>query len=93
MQEHASPFKYLGDALYLRNQLVRALEQAEEEVDPELRRALLTFRCCGRRDFQVSSAIAEMNDFLREAVQSYHNISEKDLRLVLLQRATAFFPS
>ena len=25
MREHASPFKYLGDALYLRNQLVRML--------------------------------------------------------------------
>jgi Pyridine nucleotide-disulphide oxidoreductase len=43
MREHASPFKYLGDALYLRNQLVRMLEGAEAESDPESRKRLLTF--------------------------------------------------
>jgi NADH dehydrogenase len=35
MREHASPFKYLGDALYLRNQLVRILEEAEAEAIPK----------------------------------------------------------
>jgi hypothetical protein len=30
-----------GDALYLRNQLVRMLEEAEAESDPEIRRGLL----------------------------------------------------
>jgi len=47
MHEHANPFKYLGDALYLRNQLVRALEEAETETDPDLRRRLLTFVVAG----------------------------------------------
>ena len=36
--------------------------------------------------FSGVECIAEMNDFLREAVQSYHQISERDLRLILLQR-------
>src|ERR1700741_662802 len=40
MREHAHPFKYLGDALYLRNQLVRMLEEAESETDPEERRRM-----------------------------------------------------
>ena len=35
MREHATPFKYLSDALYLRNQLVRVLEEAETEPDPD----------------------------------------------------------
>jgi NADH dehydrogenase len=91
MQEHASPFKYLGDALYLRNQLVKALEQAEEETNPEIRRALLTFVVAGG-GFSGVECIAEMNDFLREAVGSYHNINEKDLRLVLLQRGDRILP-
>ncbi len=47
MREHASPFKYLGDALYLRNQLVRMLEEAEAESDPECRKSLLTFVVAG----------------------------------------------
>jgi len=84
MREHAFPFKYLSDALSLRNQLVLALEEAELENDPELRRALLTFVVAGG-GFSGVECVAEMNDFLREAVHSYHQISEKDLRLILVQ--------
>ncbi|MDB4793548.1 FAD-dependent oxidoreductase [Methylacidiphilales bacterium] len=84
MREHAFPFKYLGDALSLRNQLVLALEEAELESDPELRRALLTFVVAGG-GFSGVECIAEMNDFLREAVHSYHKVREEDLRLILLQ--------
>jgi NADH dehydrogenase len=91
MREHASPFKYLGDALYLRNQLVRALEEAETETDPEVRRRLLTFIVAGG-GFSGVECIAEMNDFLREAVRAYHNISEDDLRLILLQRGERILP-
>ncbi|HXA13665.1 MAG TPA: FAD-dependent oxidoreductase, partial [Opitutaceae bacterium] len=91
MQEHASPFKYLGDALYLRNKLVQALEEAEAEGDPELRRSLLTFVVAGG-GFSGVECIAEMNDFLREAIRSYHQISEKDLRLILLQRGDRILP-
>src|ERR1700746_2941251 len=91
MREHASPFKYLSDALYLRNQLVRVLEEAETEPDPEIRRRLLTFVVAGG-GFSGVECIAEMNDFLRDAVGAYHNISEKDLRLILLQRGTRILP-
>jgi NADH:ubiquinone reductase (H+-translocating) len=91
MHEHASPFKYLGDALYLRNQLVRMLEEAEAESDPDCRRRLLTFVVAGG-GFSGVECIAEMNDFLREAVRAYHNISERDLRLILLQRGDRILP-
>ena len=91
MREHASPFKYLGDALYLRNQLVRMLEEAEAESDPESRKRLLTFVVAGG-GFSGVECIAEMNDFLREAVSAYHNIAERDLRLILLQRGERILP-
>jgi len=91
MREHAHPFKYLGDALYLRNQLVHALEEAEVETDPDMRRRLLTFVVAGG-GFSGVECIAEMNDFLRDAVRVYHNISEKDLRLILLQRGERILP-
>jgi NADH dehydrogenase len=91
MHEHASPFKYLGDALYLRNKLISALEEANVESDPELRRALLTFVVAGG-GFSGVECIAEMNDFLRTAVRSYHQIREKDLRVVLLQRGERILP-
>src|ERR1700730_2144518 len=91
MREHAHPFKYLGDALYLRNQLVHVLEEAETETDPDTRRCLLTFVVAGG-GFSGVECIAEMNDFLSEAVHAYHNISEKDLRLILLQRGDRILP-
>jgi NADH dehydrogenase len=91
MREHAHPFKYLGDALYLRNQLVHALEEAETESEPAMRRRLLTFVVAGG-GFSGVECIAEMNDFLREAVHAYHNISERDLRLILLQRGERILP-
>jgi NADH:ubiquinone reductase (H+-translocating) len=91
MREHAHPFKYLGDALYLRNQLVHSLEEAETESDPEMRQRLLTFVVAGG-GFSGVECIAEMNDFLREAVHAYHNISENDVRLILLQRAKRILP-
>lgn len=91
MREHATPFKYLGDALFLRNQLVQSLEEAEIETDPDLRRALLTFVVAGG-GFSGVECIAEMNDFLREAVRAYHNISERDLRIILLQRGERILP-
>src|SRR5580700_11172387 len=76
MWEHASPFKYLSDALYLRNQLVRSLEEADTADDPELRRSLLTFVVAGG-GFSGVECIAEMNDFLRVAVRAYPTITEK----------------
>ena len=39
MQEHAIPFKYLGDALRLRNEAVRAMEEGNIETDPEEKRS------------------------------------------------------
>jgi NADH dehydrogenase len=43
LPEHAMPFKNLGDALALRNHVIRALEEASiERHDPELRQELLT---------------------------------------------------
>jgi NADH:ubiquinone reductase (H+-translocating) len=91
VREHASPFKYLGDALYLRNQLVRMLEEAEAESDRESRKRLLTFVVAGG-GFSGVECIAEMNDFLREAVRAYQNIAERDLRLILLQRGERILP-
>jgi NADH dehydrogenase len=91
MRDHAHPFKYLGDALYLRNQLVHVLEAAELETDPAVRRKLLTFVVAGG-GFSGVECIAEMNDFLRDAIRAYHTIRESDLRLILLQRGERILP-
>src|SRR5215510_14015488 len=47
LAEHALPFKYLGDALALRNHAIHVLEEADIERDPEMRQSLLTFVVAG----------------------------------------------
>lgn len=91
MREHAIPFKYLGDALRLRNDAVRALEEGNIETDPAEKKKLLTF-VIGGGGFSGVECIAELNDFLTSAVKAYSNISKQDIRCVLLQSADRILP-
>jgi NADH dehydrogenase len=91
LQEHALPFKYLGDALVLRNHIIHALEEADIEPDPNLRRALLTFVVAGG-GFSGVEAVAELNDFVREVARSFRNINPGDIRVVLLHAGPLILP-
>ena len=91
LAEHAVPFKYLGDALRLRNHLVHALEEAAIVGDAEERRRLLTFVVAGG-GFSGVECIAEMHDFLRHAVRAYSSLRAEELSLVLLQSGEAILP-
>jgi len=91
MREHAIPFKYLGDALRLRNQAVGVLEEAAIETDPEERRRLLTF-VVGGGGFSGVECIAELNDFLTSAVKAYPGIEREEIHCVLLQSADRILP-
>ena len=91
LQEHALPFKYLGDALVLRNHIIHALEEADIETDPELRSALLTFVVAGQ-GFSGVEAVAELNDFVREAARHFPNIDPKVIRVILLSSRDYILP-
>ena len=52
---------------------------------------LLTF-VIGGGGFSGVECIAELNDFMRNAVKSYPNIDESDVRCVLLQSADRILP-
>lgn len=91
MREHAIPFKYLGDALRLRNEAVGVLEEASVETDPEERRKLLTF-VVGGGGFSGVECIAELNDFLHAALKAYPNIRKDEVRCILLQSAGRILP-
>lgn len=91
LQEHALPFKYLGDALVLRNHLIHALEEADIETDPETRRALLTFVVAGG-GFSGVEAVAELNDFVRKAARSFRNINLDQIRVILLHAGPLILP-
>src|SRR5206468_12242583 len=91
LAEYALPFKYLGDALALRNRLIPTLEEAHLETDREVRRGLLTFVVAGG-GFSGVEAVAELNDFVRTAATSFRNIDPGEIRVVLLQAFGPILP-
>jgi NADH dehydrogenase len=91
VQEHALPFKTLGDALHLRNHVLHALEEAAIEPDPELRRELLTFVVAGG-GFSGVEVAAELNDFVRKVARDYRGLDPAALRVVLLHSGERILP-
>lgn len=91
LREHAITFKYLKDALHLRNNLVRVLEEAEIETVATERNKLLTFVVVGG-GLPGVECIAEMNDFLRIALRSYKMIRNEELRIILIQSDKRLLP-
>ena len=83
MIENAMPFRTLADAIALRNHLIRTLEEADVEDDPEMRRKLLTF-VVGGGGFSGVEVIAEMNDFLSAVKNNYIRLRGEKIRCVLV---------
>ena len=67
--ELALAMKSLPDAIQLRAQIVRHLEEANSECNPIDRQSLLTFIVAGG-GFAGVETVAALNDFVREAVLS-----------------------
>jgi len=92
LPEHAMPFKNLGDALALRNHVIRALEEASiERHDLELRKQLLTFVVAGG-GFSGVEVAAELNDFVRAVARSYARIDPAEIRVILLHALDRILP-
>jgi NADH:ubiquinone reductase (H+-translocating) len=91
LAEYALPFKYLGDALALRNRVIHTLEEADIEPDADVRRPLLTFVVAGG-GFSGVEAVAELNDFVRAAAGSFRNLRGDEIRVVLLHAGPLILP-
>jgi NADH dehydrogenase len=92
LAEHAMPFKDLGDAVRVRNHVIRALEEAAIEADdPELRAELLTFVVAGG-GFSGVEVVAELNDFVREVARTYRTIDPREIRVILLHSGDRILP-
>src|SRR5262245_47619613 len=92
LPEHALPFKNLGDALRLRDHVIRALaEAAIEKDDPELRRELLTFVVAGG-GFSGVEVAAELNDLVRAVAPSYRGLDPSEVRVILLHAQSRILP-
>ena len=83
LEEHALTLKTLGDAIRIRNRVVRQLERADS-LPTEERRRLLTFAVIGG-GLNGTEVAGELHDFVMEAVGDYAGVSEGDIRMVLIE--------
>jgi NADH dehydrogenase len=91
LAERAISMKSLGDAIALRNQLIECLEEADFECSRAVRAPLLTVLVAGG-GFAGVETVAAANDFLREAVSFYSNLTEGDLRVVVVHPGSFLLP-
>ncbi|MDA1354221.1 MAG: FAD-dependent oxidoreductase [bacterium] len=83
MSEHALPMKTLGDAFFLRNEIINKLEMAAIEPDINEKRRLLTFVLVGGGFSGVETA-GEIGDMIRKAIKGYSSIERDDIRILLI---------
>jgi NADH dehydrogenase len=91
VEESALTMKSLGDAVLLRNQALALLEMASLVDDAVIRRTMLTFVVAGG-GFAGVETVGALNDFVREAVRYYPNVTEKDMRVVLVHPSAVILP-
>jgi len=85
--QHAPGLKTLGDAVEVRNKVLRAFEQAEAEGDPKQHRDLLTFVLVGAGPTGVEMAAA-LAVLVRSTLKSeFRRIDPASARIVLVDMA------
>jgi NADH:ubiquinone reductase (H+-translocating) len=89
LREYALTMKTLGDAMRLRNHLIANLEEAASDCCKV--KSLLTFVVAGG-GFAGVETVAGINDFVRETLRSYPNLTEDMLRIVLVHAAPVILP-
>ena len=87
----AVAMKSLRDAIQLRAQIIRHLEEANSECNLADRQSLLTFVVAGG-GFAGVETVAALNDFLREALPFYPNLCEDMLRILLVHSGPVILP-
>lgn len=86
LAEHGVGFKTLADAIHLRNHVLRQLELAAGEPDPDRRAARLGFVFVGG-GYAGVEALAELHDLARDALRFYPSLRGVPQRWVLVEAA------
>ncbi len=89
--EHAATFKTLGDAIYLRNEIIEMFECADVERDPAIKQALLSFVIVGAGLVGVE-LMGELTIFTRHLAKSYPHVDAEHLRFTLIEAGPKILP-
>ncbi len=91
LAEHAIGFKSLADAIWLRNHVVETLEEANATEDPARRERLLTYLFVGG-GYAGLEALAELQDFAADAMDSYPRARLHGMRWILVEATGRVLP-
>lgn len=91
MAEHSLPLKTVGDAMEIRNTVLRRLARMELESDPQLRRQLGHFVVIGG-GFSGVEVIGELVDFITGIGRYYPRVARDDLSFTLVQDIGVLLP-
>jgi NADH dehydrogenase len=91
VSEHSLAMKDLDDAFTLRNHVLRCLELADIETDPNEKRALLTF-VVGGGGFSGVETVGELSEMLHRTVRSFRNIDFHEVRFCLVHGRGGLLP-
>ena len=91
MTEHAFAFKVVRDAIELRQQVVRQMEQAEASSDPDRRRWHLSFIVVGA-GFSGVEVAGEINELVRSSTRFYHNFRKEDIVVTMVHSQDQILP-
>jgi NADH dehydrogenase len=91
VEARACGMRTLADAITLRNRQIAQLEQADTECWAEDRERLLTFVVAGGGFAGVETAAA-IRDFLDESLPFYRSLSEKHVKVVLIDAGEVILP-
>ena len=91
VQERALTMKSIGDALHLRNHVIKNLGEADFECSADLRETLLTIVVAGA-GFAGVETIGGLNDFVRESLRFYPHLKEDMVRFLLVDAGPAVLP-
>ena len=91
LRDWAVTMKNLADASLLRNRMVALFEEAVFHTDDEMRRQLLTFVTAGG-GFSGTETTGAVNDFVRDAVRYYPQLSEQLIRVVVVHPGNFLLP-
>jgi NADH dehydrogenase len=91
LDRHAIGFKTLADAIWLRNHVIETLEAANATDDPARRDQLLTYVFVGG-GYAGLEALAELQDFAADAIESYPRARLHGMRWVLVEAADRVLP-
>jgi len=91
VSEWAVTMKSMFDAAMLRNRVLALLEEATLQSDSDARRRILTFVTAGG-GFAGAETTGAINDFVRDVVRYYPDLSEELVRVVIVHPGDFLLP-